>query len=495
MKGYIAALDQGTTSSRAILFDAGGRAVASAQYEFPQIYPSPGWVEQDATVLLDSQMRALTVAMHKAGAAAEDLVAIGIANQRETAIVWDRVTGKPIFHAIVWQCRRTAEACEQIASAWGEVIRAKTGLNVDAYFSASKVAWLLDHVPGARERAERGELAFGTVDSWLIWNLTGGKVHATDYTNASRTMLFNIHTRQWDAELCRIFRVPVCMLPQVYPSGASFGVTDRACLGAAVPICAAAGDQQASLFGHLCLDEGQVKNTYGTGCFLLMNTGKKPVCSAHGLLTTLAASFGEPAYAMEGSVFVAGAALQWLRDGLGVLVNSAESEELARSVSDCGGVAFVPAFVGLGAPYWDAECRGMISGITRGTTRAHIVRAALESIALQTADVVRAMERDCGAPITRICADGGASANGFLMQFQADILGVPVERAATTETTALGAACLAGLYSGFYRDVSSVDACSSDGAAVYLPQKDDRWRAEKMQAWHLALNRARYRAD
>lgn len=493
MKRYIAALDQGTTSSRAILFDGDGCAVASAQYEFPQIYPSPGWVEQDSDVLFDSQLRALTVAMRRAGVSANDLAAIGIANQRETTIVWERATGKPVFHAVVWQCRRTAEACERIKAKHGERVREKTGLNVDAYFSASKIAWILDNVPHARERAERGELAFGTVDSWLIWNLTGGKVHATDYTNASRTMLFNIHTRQWDEELCRIFRVPAAMLPQVLASGASFGMTDKAILGAEVPICAVVGDQQASLFGHRCLEDGQVKNTYGTGCFLLMNTGEKPVSSRHGLLTTLAASFGEPAYALEGSVFVAGAALQWLRDGLRILANSAESEELARSVPDCGGVGFVPAFVGLGAPHWDADCRGVICGITRGTTRAHIVRAALESIALQTADVVRAMECDRGAPITRICADGGASANGFLMQFQADILGVPVERAATTETTALGAAYLAGQYCGFYGDLSRIGVNCASGAAEYFPQMDERTRAEKLREWRSALRRTLYR--
>ena len=495
MKKYVAALDQGTTSSRALLFDENGRAVASAQEEFPQIYPRPGWVEHDPRDLLSSQFGALRAAMRAGCVAAEEIAALGIANQRETVLLWDKFTGKPVYNAIVWQCRRTSAFCEQLARTHGEMIYSRTGLRTDAYFSASKAKWLLDNVPFARERAEKGELLFGTVDTYLIWHLTGGKVHATDYTNASRTMLFNIHTLSWDGELCRLFGVPMQILPEVRPSGADFGVTEKSLFGAEIPVCAAAGDQQAALFGHLCTEEGTGKTTYGTGCFLLVNTGGRALRSQNGLLTTLAASedrVGRPQYALEGSVFVGGAAVQWLRDGLGLISSAAETEEIAKSVPDTGGVSFVPAFVGLGAPHWDAECRGMLAGITRGTTRAHIVRAALESIALQVFDVVHAMEQDLRAEIARLCVDGGASANNFLMQFQADILGAEIVRPACAETTALGAAYLAGLHAGVYSDVAFLRG-QAEEADVFFPRMSSAERAEKLLAWEDALGRTMYR--
>ena len=489
MKKYIAAFDQGTTSSRTVLFDGAGRPAASAQFEFPQIYPRPGWVEHDCREIVSSQLHSFFAALERAGAGPEDVAAIGIANQRETVVVWDKFTGRPVYNAIVWQCRRTADFCAAVKAGQGEAVYQKTGLNVDAYFSASKIRWILDNVPFARRRAEKGELLFGTVDCYLVWVLTEGRVHATDYTNASRTMLFNIHTLEWDEELCRLFGVPRQMLPEVRPSGADYGVTSAKLTGAAIPVRAAVGDQQGALFGQRCVREGDVKNTYGTGCFLLMNTGRRAVRSQNGLVTTLAAGLGaRPDFVLEGSVFVAGAAIQWLRDGLGLIASSAESEELARSVPDTGGVLFVPAFVGLGAPYWDSACRGMIYGITRGTGRAHIVRAALESIALQTFDVVHAMEQDLRAEISRLRADGGASANGFLMQFQADMLGVPIERPAVVETTAFGAALLAGLSCGFYADADAV-AASCGPPAVFVPQAGSAARAEKLSAWEGALDR------
>ncbi len=492
MREYIAALDQGTTSSRALLFDRAGRAVASAQEEFPQIYPNPGWVEHDPRAILSSQFGALRAVLKKAGVSAEQLAAVGVANQRETVFLWDRFTGKPVYNAIVWQCRRTSAFCEQLARTHGEWIYERTGLRVDAYFSASKLKWMLDNVPFARERAERGELLFGTADTYLIWNLTGGKVHATDRTNASRTMLFNIHTLQWDEELCKLFGIPMCVLPEVRPSGAAFGETERTLFGAEIPVCAAVGDQQGALFGHLCVEEGTGKTTYGTGCFLLVNTGERAVRSRNGLITTLTASLAKPQYALEGSVFVGGAAVQWLRDGLGLVSSAKETEEIAKSVPDTGGVSFVPAFVGLGAPHWDAECRGTIAGITRGTTRAHIVRAALESIALQVFDVVHAMEQDLRAEIARLCVDGGASANDFLMQFQADILGAEVVRPACAETTARGAAYLAGLYTGFYKDIDFLRGQAAE-ADVFFPQMEAAARAAKLLAWEEALARAMYR--
>ena len=493
MKKYIAAFDQGTTSSRTVLFDGAGRPAASAQFEFPQIYPRPGWVEHDCREIVSSQLHSFFAALERAGAGPEDVAAIGIANQRETVVVWDKFTGRPVYNAIVWQCRRTADFCAAVKAGQGEAVYQKTGLNVDAYFSASKIRWVLDNVPFARRRAEKGELLFGTVDCYLVWVLTEGRVHATDYTNASRTMLFNIHTLEWDEELCRLFGVPRQMLPEVRPSGADYGVTSAKLTGAAIPVRAAVGDQQGALFGQRCVREGDVKTTYGTGCFLLMNTGKKAVASRGGLLTTLTASLGEPDYALEGSVFVAGAVVQWLRDGLGVIQTAADSERVALSVPDTGGVTVVPAFVGLGAPHWDPECRGTIGGITRGTTAAHIVRAALESVALQTFDVVHAMEQDRRAVLTRLCVDGGMSANDFLMQFQADILGTEVVRPAVQETTALGAAYLAGLACGYYRDVDSLRR-NGEEARVFAPQMEDAARAEKLRAWEEALGRAMYRA-
>lgn len=492
MKKYIAALDQGTTSSRTILFDGDGRAVACAQEEFRQLYPKPGWVEHDCRDIVRSQLQSFRRALESGGVSADEIEAIGIANQRETVVVWDKFTGKPVYNAIVWQCRRTSEFCEHLKTRHGRAIYDKTGLNVDAYFSASKIKWIFDNVPFAKRRAEKGELLFGTIDSYLIWVLTGGKVHATDYTNASRTMLFNIHTLEWDRELCELFGVPMGMLPAVKPSGADYGVTDRAVLGAETPIRAAVGDQQGALFGQLCTEAGEVKNTYGTGCFLLMNTGARAVRSQNGLITTLSASLGKPDYVLEGSVFIGGAVVQWLRDGLGLVESAAETEELALSVPDTGGVSLVPAFVGLGAPHWDSQCRGLLCGITRGTTRAHIVRAALESIALQTFDVVHAMEQDMRTSIARLCVDGGASANGFLMQFQADMLGAEVCRPAVMETTALGAAYLAGLCSGFYKDIAALRS-RRDGMAVFRPKMDDASRAEKLLAWEEALARTMVR--
>ena len=492
MNKYIAAMDQGTTSSRTIVFDEDGSVVASAQQEFKQQYPKPGWVEHDCRDILSSQLYSFREALRRGGIRPEEIAALGIANQRETVVVWDKFTGKPVYNAIVWQCRRTSEFCEHLKSRHGREIYDKTGLNVDAYFSASKIKWILDSVPFARRRAEKGELLFGTVDCYLIWTLTGGKVHATDYTNASRTMLFNIHTLRWDEELCSLFGVPMCMLPEVKPSGADYGVTDRAVLGAEIPVCAAVGDQQGALFGQLCTEAGEVKNTYGTGCFLLMNTGREAVRSQNGLITTLSASLGRPDYVLEGSVFVGGAVVQWLRDGLGLVGTAAETEALALSVPDTGGVCFVPAFVGLGAPHWDSQCRGMLCGVTRGTTRAHIVRAALESIALQTFDVVHAMEQDMRTSIARLCVDGGASANGFLMQFQADMLGAEVCRPAVMETTALGAAYLAGLYAGVYGSIGELRERRA-GMTSFLPQMDDAARAEKLLAWEEALGRDMYR--
>ena len=462
MKRYIAAMDQGTTSSRTILFDGDGCPVSCAQEEFRQLYPKPGWVEHDCRDIVNSQLNSFRAALGKCGALAEEIEALGIANQRETVVVWDKFTGKPVYNAIVWQCRRTSEFCEHLKTRHAKTIYDKTGLNVDAYFSASKIKWILDNVPFAKKRAEKGELLFGTVDCYLIWVLTGGKVHATDYTNASRTMLFNIHTLGWDAELCSLFGVPQSMLPEVRPSGADYGVTDKAVLGAEIPIRAAVGDQQGALFGQLCTEAGEVKNTYGTGCFLLMNTGDRAVRSQNGLITTLSASLGKPDYVLEGSV------------------------------PDTGGVCFVPAFVGLGAPHWDSQCRGMLCGVTRGTTRAHIVRAALESIALQAFDVVHAMEQDMRTSIARLCVDGGASANGFLMQFQADMLGAEVCRPAVMETTALGAAYLAGLVTGFYESIASLRE-RREGMTSFFPAMDDASRAEKLLVWEEALARAMYR--
>lgn len=456
MKEYIVALDQGTSSSRAIVFNRKGEAMAVCQKEFTQHFPQPGMVEHDPMEIWATEYAVMTEAVTSLGLGGADIAAIGITNQRETTIVWDAATGKPICNAIVWQDRRTSEYCDSLKEAGlTEMIRSKTGLIIDAYFSGTKIRWILENVPGARERAERGELRFGTVDSWLVWNLTGGHEHVTDVSNASRTMLFNIHTLQWDAELLDILGVPLSMMPQVKSSSEVYGRTSL--LGEDVPVSGIAGDQQAALFGQMCTEPGAVKNTYGTGCFLLMNTGEKPIVSKNNLLTTIAWKLnGKVTYALEGSIFVAGSVVQWLRDGLGVIRSSSEVEALAASVPDAGGVYMVPALTGLGAPYWDQYAKGSIHGITRGTTAAHIARAALEGIAFQTMDIVSAMEKDAGVPLGELKVDGGASRNNLLMQFQSDVLGTKVVRPLVTETTALGAAYLAGLAVGFWKSIDEV---------------------------------------
>lgn len=455
---YILALDQGTTSSRAILFDRSGQPLSIAQKEFRQYYPQPGWVEHDAAEIWQTQLETARAVLEKQGISAAEVAAIGITNQRETAVLWDKRSGRPVCPAIVWQCRRTAPYCDSLKEQGLEnMFREKTGLPIDAYFSATKIRWVLQNVPEAAKLAESGNLLFGTVDTWLIWNLTGGQVHATDYSNASRTMLFNIHTLEWDAEVLELLGIPESILPEVRPSSGLFGHSLPALFGAAIPIAGAAGDQQAALFGQACFSPGAAKNTYGTGCFLLMNTGGEPVSSQNGLITTIAWGLdGRVTYALEGSVFVAGAAIQWLRDGLGLISSAAETEGLCRSVADNCGVYLVPAFVGLGAPYWDPYARGVLTGLTRGANRAHIVRAAVESMAYQTCDVLRAMEQDAGIPLAELRADGGAAANAFLLQFQADITGVPVLRPSTLETTALGAAYLAGLAVGYWSDFAEI---------------------------------------
>lgn len=454
MSRYIMALDQGTTSSRCILFNKKGEIKSMAQKEFTQIYPKPGWVEHDPMEIWSSQLSVTIEAMAKLGASSQDIAAIGITNQRETTIVWDRETGEPVYNAIVWQCRRTAEQVDRLKEAgYSRMIMEKTGLVPDAYFSATKIAWILDHVPGARERAEKGNLLFGTVDSWLIYHLTGGRKHVTDHTNASRTMLYDIHRLCWDEELLSLFHIPRSMLPEVKPSSYLYGCTDSTVLGGEIPIGGIAGDQQAALFGQCCFEKGQVKNTYGTGCFLLMNTGGEAITSRNGLLTTIAASTEEKVeYALEGSVFVAGAEIQWLRDEMRMIKTASQTEEYASAVEGTGGVYIVPAFAGLGAPYWDPYARGTVVGITRGCKKEHFIRAALESIAYQVTDVLKAMEEDAEVSIAALKADGGASANDFLMQFQADILGARVYRPECIETTALGVAYLAGLSCGYYKD-------------------------------------------
>ncbi len=494
MKKYVMALDQGTTSSRAILFDREQNIVGLAQREFTQHYPQAGWVEHDPMEIFASQYGVMTEVLARSGAEPYEVAAIGITNQRETTIVWDKETGRPVYNAIVWQCRRTAALCEQLkAQGAAEMIRARTGLLIDAYFSATKIKWILDNVPGARERAQRGELLFGTVDSWLIWKLTGGEAHVTDATNASRTMLFNIHTMEWDREICEMLGIPMCMLPEVRPSSEVYGYTS---LGAArVPIAGAAGDQQAALFGQTCFAPGEVKNTYGTGCFLLMNTGDVPIESKNGLLTTVAASAdGRAAYALEGSVFVGGAVIQWLRDELKLISESADSEYFARKVRDSAGVYVVPAFTGLGAPYWDMYARGAIVGLTRGAGRNHIIRAALESIAYQTLDVLEAMRADSGQRVTELKVDGGASANNLLMQFQADCAQVTVRRPMIRETTALGAAYLAGLAVGLWRDVREITAHWTLDRA-FAPEMDAAAAARLVAGWHKAVERSRSWAD
>lgn len=489
---YVLSLDQGTTSTRAIIFNGRGQIVGSAQQEFRQIYPRAGWVEHDPTDIVGSAVGVIAEALVRANIVIGDLAAIGITNQRETTVVWDRATGSPVCNAIVWQCRRTAAYAERLkAEGLSSFIYDRTGLVPDAYFSATKIKWILDNVAGARERAERGELLFGTIDTYLMWRLSRGKIFATDYTNASRTMLFNIHALKWDEELLKLFDIPESMLPFVKPSRGVFGYTDKSVLGGEVPICGVAGDQQAALFGQLCVNEGEVKNTYGTGCFLLMNTGDKAVKSFNGLVTTLGASETEkPPYVLEGSVFIGGAVIQWLRDELGIISSAEESEALALKVADTGGVYAVPAFTGLGAPYWDSGARGVLCGITRGTNRAHIVRAALEAIAYQSADLVCAMERDAGVKISCLKVDGGASANNFLMQFQSDMLGVKIARPKVVETTALGAAYLAGLGCGVWGSVREIERLNV-GWRQFLPVLAEDERQSMLNGWRAAVEKAR----
>jgi glycerol kinase len=489
MSQYLLALDQGTTSSRALIIDHSGKVVAVAQKEFTQHFPQPGWVEHDANEIWASQLGVAADAVGRAGIGVKDIAAIGITNQRETAVVWDRKSGEPIFHAIVWQDRRTAGICDQMkADGLEPMVTEKTGLVIDAYFSGTKVRWLLDNVEGARAKAEKGELAFGNIDSWLIWKLTGGKVHVTDETNASRTMLFNIHTRQWDDELLKALHVPRSVLPEVKSSSEVYGETIGSVAG--IPIAGIAGDQQAALFGQMCTKQGMSKNTYGTGSFMLMNTGTKAVPSKNKLVTTIAWRKNNiTEYALEGSVFITGAAVQWLRDGLKIIRTSPEVEELAASVPDSGGVYFVPAFVGLGAPHWDAYARGTMVGITRGSTGAHIARATLEGIAFQVADILTAMESDSGIKLRELRVDGGACANNLLMQIQADLLGVPVVRAANAETTAMGSAYLAALAVGYYK---SADEIASQWASdrTFEPQIKEDQRKALRAGWDRALERA-----
>ena len=491
-KAYVVALDQGTTSSRAMLVDADGRVVDAVQNPFPQHYPRPGWVEHDPLDILSSQLGALAELTVSHGLGPADLDSIGITNQRETTVLWNRETGRPVGNAIVWQCRRTAPIVEELCGDpdVARRIADTTGLVPDAYFSASKIKWLLDNVPGARADAEAGKLAFGTVDSWLVWSLTDGQVHATDVTNASRTMLYDIHGMRWDPWLLDLFGIPASLLPDVRPSSADYGVTANPGVVRGVPIRGVAGDQQAALFGQCCFEAGQAKNTYGTGCFLLMHTGHEVCASKHNLVTTIAASAPGVAteYALEGSVFVAGALVQWLRDELGLVETAAETEAVAKSVPDTGGVYVVPAFTGLGAPYWDAEARGAIYGLTRGTTRAHVVRAALESLAYQVSDLAVAMEADAGVPISALNVDGGASANDFLMQFQSDVLHRTLRRPQNTETTALGAAFLSGLASGFWKDADRLcDLRATD--TVFAPRMGEGERARLLAGWARAVAR------
>ncbi|MGB9679265.1 MAG: glycerol kinase GlpK [Thermoanaerobacteraceae bacterium] len=491
MTKYIMAFDQGTTSSRSIIFDHSGKIIASLNQEFKQIYPKPGWVEHDPMEIWGSQIGVAKGVLEKAGIKAEDIAAIGITNQRETTVVWDKNTGEPIYNAIVWQCRRTAPICDELKNkGFDKKIREKTGLVVDAYFSGTKVKWILDNVEGAREKAEKGDLLFGNIDTWLIWNLTRGKVHVTDYSNASRTMLFNIHELKWDKEILEELNIPEQMLPEVKPSSYVYGYTDKNIFGVELPIAGDAGDQQAALFGQACFEPGMAKNTYGTGCFMLMNTGEKAVPSNNGLLTTIAWGIDEKVeYALEGSIFIAGAAIQWLRDELRIINNSAESEEYAIKVEDTNGVYLVPAFVGLGAPYWDMYARGAIVGLTRGAKKEHLIRAALESLAYQTKDVLEAMQEDSGIKLQALKVDGGASANNFLMQFQSDILGVPVDRPKVIETTALGASYLAGLAVGFWKNKNEIiENWNSD--KHFEPSMDDNKRTKLYNGWKKAVKRA-----
>ena len=494
MSDHILALDQGTTSSRAIVFDREGRIAAMSQHAFTQYYPQDGWVEHDPMEIWETERRAAAEAVAELPAGA--VAGIGVTNQRETTILWDKATGKPVYNAIVWQCRRTAAICDKLKETPGmaETIAEKTGLVIDAYFSGTKLKWLLDNVPGARERAERGELLFGTVETWLIWRLTGGAAHVTDYSNASRTMLFNIHTLTWDEELCRLLGIPMCLLPRPVSNSEIYGTVVPGIEGleklAGVPVCGAAGDQQAALFGQTCFAPGEAKNTYGTGCFLLMNTGEKPVSSTHGLVTTIAWGIGDKiTYALEGSIFVGGAAIQWLRDEMKLIESSADSEYMAQKVRDTNGCYVVPAFTGLGAPYWDQYARGTILGLTRGVNKYHVIRATLESITYQVDDVLKAMEADSGMKLSALRVDGGASANNFLMQCQADISQAPVERPCCIETTAMGAAYLAGLAVGYWPDQETV---KQNGAIdrTFEPELSKEERDEKMNGWHKAVSYA-----
>ncbi len=492
MQKYIMALDQGTTSSRCIIFNKRGEIISSSAREFTQYFPENGWVEQNPKEIWSSQLAVMVEAMAAKGIESSELAAIGITNQRETTILWDRYTGEPVYNAIVWQCRRTAPFVDELKrKGYETIIRDKTGLVPDPYFSATKISWILEHVEGVRERAEKGDILFGTVDTWLIYKLTKGKVHATDCTNASRTMLFNIHTLEWDEKLLKIFNVPRKVLPKIMDSSELYGYTDETVFGGIVPIAGVAGDQQAALFGQCCFNEGEAKNTYGTGCFLLMNTGDKIVNSKHGLLTTVAVGMnGKATYALEGSVFVAGAAVKWLRDEMRLIDSADETEKLAFSVEDSNGVYVVPAFTGLGAPYWDAYARGAVFGLSRGTSKAHFVRAALESLAYQSMDVIKAMEEDSGIGLESLRVDGGASANNFLMQFQADILDSEILRPKVIETTALGAAYLAGIAVGYYKDTSEIkDNWQMD--RTFYPQLTDEARKTLYEGWKQAVVRIR----
>lgn len=488
MGKYIMAMDQGTTSSRCILFDKAGNICSSAQKEFAQYYPKPGWVEHDPHEIWSSQMAVAIEAMGKIGADAGDIAAIGITNQRETTIVWDKKTGNPVYPAIVWQCRRTSDMIEELKQdGFADKIREKTGLIPDAYFSATKIKWILDYVDGAREAAERGDLLFGTVDTWLIWKLTKGQVHVTDYTNASRTMLFDIYKRQWDEEILEYFNIPKSMLSEVKPSSCIYGYTNENLIGGSIPISGAAGDQQSALFGQCCFRAGDVKNTYGTGCFLLMHTGKQAVRSEHGLLTTIAVNpDGTPGYALEGSVFVAGAAIQWLRDEMQILNSAPESELYCLSVPDTNGVYVVPAFTGLGAPYWDQYARGAVLGLTRGAGKAHLIRATVESLAYQVTDVIHAMEKDSGMKLSFLRVDGGASANNFLMQFQSDLLDAQVVRPSCIETTALGAAYMAGLAAGFWKDAEEIRQ-NWKQEREFSPSVEPEKREDLLKGWQKAV--------
>ena len=488
MKKYIMALDSGTTSNRCILFDIHGKICSMAQKEFTQYFPQPGWVEHDANEIWQSQLSVAREAMRKIGASFDEIAAIGITNQRETTIVWDKATGQPITHAIVWQCRRTADYCDSLKEkGLTESFKQKTGLVIDPYFSGTKVRWILENVSGARERAERGELLFGTVDTWLMYKLSKGKIHVTDYSNASRTMLFNINTLEWDKDILDELQIPASMLPEVKPSSCIYGESDPEFFGGAIPIAGAAGDQQAALFGQTCFAEGDAKNTYGTGCFMLMNTGEKPVFSENGLLTTIAWGLdGKVNYALEGSVYVAGAAIQWLRDELKLIDGSPDSEYFATRVNDTAGCYVVPAFTGLGAPYWDPYARGAIVGLTRGVNKYHLIRATLESLAFQTNDVLHAMELDSGIRLSALKVDGGASMNNFLMQFQSDIMNAPVHRPECVETTAMGAAYLAGLAVGFWQDKEDVKRHWSL-EREFLPTMDEDKRKEELDGWKKAV--------